>query len=87
MSKLQWVNGYLSEVITVTPSWLETYAEICFEIGSRLSSNQLENNNGRMALHTLAFDLANEFEAIHNDRQWDGEWFDELNNFLTEKLK
>lgn len=67
--------------------WLETYTEICFEIGSRLSSNQLENNKGRMALHTLAFDLTNEFEKLHEGRQWDGEWLDTIESFLTEKLK
>jgi hypothetical protein len=35
----------------------------------------------------LANDLTDEFELLNKDREWDGEFFDEIERFLDEKFK
>jgi hypothetical protein len=34
----------------------------------------------------LAMNWAMEFERINKDREWDGEWYDELEAFLDKKV-
>lgn len=37
-------------------------------------------------LMELAMNWAMEFERINKDREWDGEWYDELEAFLDKKV-
>lgn len=69
--------------------WAETHFEISAEIGRRLlldyphgKVNDLYQAHGRGAMWTLSQELTDQFEAIHKGREWDGEWFDELQEFL-----
>ena len=76
-------------------SWQETHFEIVSQISyySRLDKctsnvvNKAQEEQGTGGLYELAKALTNEFEKIHKGREWDGEFFDEVENFLTEKLK
>lgn len=44
------------------------------------------NNTGMVGLFELAKSLTDEFQNIHKDREWDGEFFDEIYLFTTTKL-
>jgi hypothetical protein len=37
-------------------------------------------------LYQLAEDLTDEFESTHEKREWDGEYYDEIEEFLKTKL-
>jgi hypothetical protein len=41
---------------------------------------------GHGGLYELAEDLTDEFETINKNREWDGEFFEEIETFLNEKL-
>jgi len=41
---------------------------------------------GRGALYELAEDWTNQFEERNKNRDWDGEFFDEIEQFITEKI-
>lgn len=47
---------------------------------------KVRDEGGRYALIDLAEQLADEFEAMHVGRQWDGEYEDELQIFANKKL-
>lgn len=42
---------------------------------------------GRGGVWELAEKLTDKFEKLNEDREWNGEYFDELEDFLTEELK
>ena len=75
-------------------SWHETHFEVVQEISNELSKVQpegivkkMQDEFGHGGLYILAFELTNEFEKLNKGRQWDGEFFDEIETFLAEKLK
>lgn len=37
-------------------------------------------------MYELAENLTNEFEELNKDKKWNGEFFDEIYSFLTNKL-
>lgn len=68
-------------------NWHETHYFISTHIAA------IENNEGSVAyrrraeqgiggLWELAQELTDEFETLHEGRQWDGEWMDELEDWL-----
>jgi len=77
--------------------YLETYFEVVREITQVLDSEDVNNDEsenriileqrskgiGRM--YELAEEWTNEFQTIHKGREWDGEWFDTLEEFLRLK--
>jgi hypothetical protein len=79
--------------------YLETHYEIVKAIVLRekfLDDNNLMdedpvigkilNEKGMGGLWELATELTDEFQSLNKDREWDGEFFDELENFLENKL-
>lgn len=74
-------------------SWIETFAEIAMEAGAELSKDspakgllQVVENHGRAEVYNFVLDLANEFERDNKGRNWDGEFYDEINAFVAEKF-
>lgn len=78
-------------------SWLETYYEIVDSITLVINDDAYDYDrsyimrelraNGRAVLYDIAIEWTNEFEVLHADREWDGDWIDVLWTFILEKLK
>jgi hypothetical protein len=81
--KNEFVNGF--------DSWIETYSEI-----SRLIRELIENENpnitklyeevGYGLIYELSKKFTNEFEYINKNKEWDGDWFDALENFIESEF-
>ena len=72
-------------------SWHETHYEIVSTIeyilndGSPHKIYDLHSKGGSGYMYEHAQELTNEFELLHKDREWDGDFLDELHNFLNSK--
>lgn len=75
-------------------SWKDTFYEVTKEIErmrdwlvmpKRLADIQAEQ--GRCGFYSLAEELTNKFENINVGRQWDGDFFDELEAFINSELR
>jgi hypothetical protein len=86
----QFPNGFAS--------WQETHYEVVSVIANEVSSDNYAGNRdgliattlrdkGHGGLYELAEDLTDEFEVINKDREWDGEFFEELGNFIDKRIK
>lgn len=71
-------------------SYLETY----YEVVSYLTLTEKEGTEynarteyGTGGMYDLARELTDEFEKLHENRSWDGEFFDEIEEFLDDKIK
>jgi hypothetical protein len=88
--------GSTHELKTWIPTDFESWHETHYEIASYFSDiffdtckqEIAENyaNQGTGYLYELAKDLTNKFEEIHKDRVWDGEFIDEIDEFLYKEL-
>jgi len=74
-------------------SWVEAHHEAVKFITEDLMRDEprtkaaiIAEERGTGGLYELAEDLANQFEHKYKGREWDGEYFDEIEAFLTEKL-
>lgn len=75
-------------------SWHETHYEVVDEMTRRLHKDEdctqpiskFVEQNGRGGLYELAEELTDEFEEKFKDYEWDGEFFDEIENFCILKL-
>lgn len=74
-------------------SWHETHFEVAAEIGRRLSDYELypvlqeiNDTRGHGGFYGLASELTDKFEAIHKGREWDGDFFDEIEAFLDKEI-
>ena len=82
----EFINGFAS--------WQETHFEVVSIIVIELAKDKTTSTviekcyygQGTGGVYELAEDLSNEFEKIHKDRKWDGDFFDEIENFLNTKL-
>ena len=82
MDTKQFPNGFAS--------WQETHYEIVEHLTLTLDkegsmAERVHNNMGIGGLYELAEDLTDEFEELNNGREWDGEFFDEIELFLNKK--
>ena len=75
-------------------SWHETHYEVVAAITTELINDNLDNlisktihEKGHGGLYELANDLTNEFESLYEGREWDGDFFETIENFLDEKLR
>jgi hypothetical protein len=80
-------------------SWQETHYEVVAAITTELMADYEYNEfrddliritlreKGHGGLYELANDLTDEFELLNKGREWDGEFFDEIERFLDEKFK
>lgn len=74
--------------------WHETHFEVVRaitiallkEIPSKVIEKYMDVD-GFVGLYQLAVDLTNEFETLNKGRQWDGEFFEEIESFMDKKLK
>jgi hypothetical protein len=72
-------------------NWLETYFELTSLIA--INANQkptgvvksVAESQGSVELCTLAIEWTNEFEKLNKGREWDGEFFDEVEDFFRTK--
>lgn len=74
-------------------SWCETYYEIVnfltleYERDSVTSKvAKFYEQNGTGGMYELARELTDEFETLNKGREWDGEFFEEIEHFLIKKL-
>ena len=80
-------------------SWQETHYEVVAAITTELISyDEYSDFNhelirttlqekGHGGLYELANDLTDEFELKNQGREWDGDFFEAIENFLDEKLR
>jgi len=75
-------------------SWQETH----YEVVQVITREHIKNNpqgivkerheaQGHGGLYELAEELTDEFEKLNKGRKWDGEFFEEVDEFLNAKLK
>lgn len=74
-------------------SWQETHYEVVSFIADELTRPQVRGivyetlrEKGHGGLYELAEDLTDEYEQLNKGREWDGEFFEELESFLNQKL-
>jgi hypothetical protein len=72
---------------------METHHEIVTEITERINDRTYtgwlrdeQKNNGFCAFYDVAEMLTDEFENKFKGREWDGEFWDEIEKFSKEKL-
>jgi hypothetical protein len=66
------------------PNGLREYLETLVMMSVELESRDLPMHLINYIDH--AIEWAEEFEQIHNGRIWDGDWLDEVQDFIDEKL-
>lgn len=73
-------------------SWYETFFELSQEFHEVLRRDNLigeiknaYESHGRGAIYELAEQWTDEFEKINEDREWDGEFYDEIEDFFHNK--
>lgn len=69
-------------------SWIETHYEVVKFLTetadySGTLSNKTREKQGTGGLYELSTKLTDEFEELNNGRLWDGEFFDEIDDYLT----
>lgn len=78
------------KAVNGTTAWIETHFEVVRFITQNEDSfptiqNILEEK-GTGGLYELSEDLTDEFETSYEGKEWDGEFFDEIEEFLLNKL-
>lgn len=76
-------------------SWQETHYEVVAAITNEIAHDNVNDNliyktlreNGHGGLYELAEELTDEFELLNKGREWDGEFFEEIERFLDEKFR
>ena len=85
MKTKEFPNGFVS--------WYETHHEVVsfltleYERDSVTSKvAEFLERNGTGGMYELARELTDEFETLNKDREWDGEFFEEIESFLMQKI-
>lgn len=78
----QFPNGFVS--------WYESHYFVCLHIGETADkkstlANHRSSTQGIGGLWELSQELTDEFEALNQGREWDGEWMEELDAWLEGK--
>jgi len=81
------------------PAYGSEFLEAHYEIASMLDRSRLlpesmqppvirsiNEESGTGGFWEFAEELAREFSSIHRNRDWDGEFFDEIEKFVTERV-
>lgn len=85
VSDKEFTNGFRS--------WAETHFEIVsmitldLERGGNNKVMELNETQGTGGLYSLAKQLTDKFEKLHEGREWDGEFFEEIEYFYAQELK
>lgn len=76
-----------------TTSWVETHHEVVSKIAEEISKDQptgkveeIHSAYGLGGLYELGEQLTDEFEVLHREHEWDGDFFDTIDEWLNEKL-
>ena len=83
--KKEFPNGFTS--------WMETHHEVVEFIAAATMENEYANGaiarthatHGTGGVYELAEQWTDVFERLHKGREWDGEYFETIEKFLTEK--
>lgn len=82
---MEFVNGF--------ESWHETHFEVVQAIAIEHVKDEPKglvkerhDAQGHGGLYELAVELTDEFEKLNEGREWDGDFFDEIEDFLKKKL-
>lgn len=72
-------------------SWQETHFEVVSFFYNPDNTNsplihKIYEEYGTGGMYELAEDLTDEFEEFNKDKNWDGEFFDEIHSFLFNKI-
>jgi hypothetical protein len=77
-------------------SWIETHFEVSSMIALALdrdefghepsTAHNVRESNGMTEVWQLAEDWTDEFEKLNEGREWDGEFYDEIEKFVYGKL-
>lgn len=75
-------------------SYMETHFEIASAIGNELRKDYFDSKvvedrheeQGTGGMYELAEELTEEFQKLNEGRLWDGEFFEEIEDFINEKL-
>ena len=85
-------TNYTTDSINIDIDWQEAHYEIVSAIeqelikGHKTSKNkvvELYESNGRGAMWELSKKLTDKFIKLNEFKEWDGEFFDELDSFLA----
>lgn len=74
-------------------SWTETHHEVVRAIAladngcTSVVVSSVAGMKGTGGLYELAEELTDKFEELHKDTEWDGEFFDVVEEFLIKELK
>ena len=69
-------------------SWQETHYEVVSAITFYLHNHpEIVIDGGTGRLYELAEEWTDKFEELNKNREWDGEFFDEIDDFMSEKLE
>lgn len=86
-------DPFLSHVL---PNGFASWHETHFEVVKRISECQntkgtlpyeIYENHGTGGLYDLALSLTDKFELAFAGRQWDGDFFDEIDKFLDQEIQ
>lgn len=82
---MEFVNGF--------ESWHETHYEVVQAITMEHAKDEPQglvkerhDAQGHGGLYELAVELTNEFEKLNEGREWDGEYLQEIDEFMKAKL-
>ena len=74
-------------------SWHETHFEVVSFITLQYERDsvtskvaEINDRYGSGGMYELAKELTDEFELLNKGREWDGEFFEEIESFLIKKL-
>lgn len=75
-------------------SYLETHFEVTCKIAAELLKDEFDSSvikdrheaQGTGGMYELAEELTDEFEKLHENTVWEGDWLDTIDAFLIEKL-
>lgn len=90
------ICGELNRLKFLFPNGLESWQETHFEVVSFITANtigtqdnyltKIQESEGSTGLFDVARDWANEFEKLNAGREWDGEFFEEIEAFCKSKM-
>lgn len=79
--------------INIEREFLETHFEVCNALTLYVAKLERDGKTleciksvGCTSLYDLSICWAVEFDKLHNGREWDGEFFDEIDRFMQRKL-
>jgi hypothetical protein len=74
-------------------SWVETHHEIVSAVERMRDQDEMpegilkiQESRGTGGFYELCEDLTNEFEKLNEGREWDGEFFEEIEDFINLKI-